>query len=280
VAFSPDGARLASAGSDGTVEVWDARPLTPQLQVELEARGLAEFVCAQANAPDEALARVRNDKMISEPVRQQALAFVPTYWAGRLQAEASREASHVQALVDKLLDKLLLKEEVIATIRADGSLSEAVRQRALGLTERLQENPARLNSVSWQVVRQLGQSLDAYRRALRQAEVACRLTPQNGDYLNTLGVAQYRLGQYKEALETLTRSDQLNAPKNKGSIPADLAFLAMAQHRLGQKEQAQAILARLQEAMKNPTWAKNAEAQGFLREAKALIEGSSVNPQK
>jgi tetratricopeptide (TPR) repeat protein len=248
--------------------VWDARPLTPELKVELEARGIVEFICTQAKTEEAAIDRIRSNRMISEPVRQQALAFVPTYWAGRLQAEAA----HVKAL----LDKLLLKEEVIATLRADGSLSEAVRQRALGLAERLQENPAHLNNASWRVVRQPGQSLDAYRRALRQAEVACRLAPQNGNYLNTLGVAQYRLGQYQEALATLTRSDQL---RSKGSHPADLAFLAMAQHQLGQKEQAQATLARLREAMKNPTWAKNAQAQGFLREAETLIQGKPVAPQ-
>jgi hypothetical protein len=90
VAFSPDWARLALAGADGTVQLWDARPLTPALQVELEARGFVEFVCAQAGVQDEAVARVRNAKMISEPVRQQALVFVPTYWAKRVQAEASR----------------------------------------------------------------------------------------------------------------------------------------------------------------------------------------------
>ena len=30
VAFSADGERLASASDDGTVKVWDARPLTPE----------------------------------------------------------------------------------------------------------------------------------------------------------------------------------------------------------------------------------------------------------
>jgi hypothetical protein len=54
-----------------------------------------------------------------------------------------------------------------------------------------------------------------------------------------------------------------------------LSFLTMAQHQLGHKEQARATLARLREAMKQPRWAQNAEAQGFLREAEALIEGKT-----
>jgi hypothetical protein len=172
-------------------------------------------------------------------------------------------------LVDALFNRLALKEEVSATIRADGSLVEEVRQQALELAEGLVENPNRLNQASWQVVRQPGQPPDAYRLALRQAEAARRLAPPGAS--NTLGVAQFRLGEYKEALETLTQADRIHRVQSLGSIPPNLAFLAMAQHQLGQKEQAQATLARLRDAMKNPTWAKNADAQGFLREAEACL---------
>jgi hypothetical protein len=66
----------------------------------------------------------------------------------------------------------------------------------------------------------------------------------------------------------LVRSNKLR----KESDPSGLAFLAMSQHQLGQKEQAQATLARLREVMKQPRWAKNAEAQGFLREAEAVLK--------
>jgi hypothetical protein len=86
-----------------------------------------------------------------------------------------------------------------------------------------------------------------------------------------MGIAQYRVGQYKEALETLTQSDQLNTVRFNSSIPGDLAFLAMAQHRLGHQEPAQAALQRLREAMKTPRWANNTEAQAFLREAEACL---------
>jgi hypothetical protein len=47
-----------------------------------------------------------------------------------------------------------------------------------------------------------GPSLPAvwYRQALRQGEVADRLSPQNGPILTTFGLAQYRVSQYQDAL--------------------------------------------------------------------------------
>jgi tetratricopeptide (TPR) repeat protein len=108
-------------------------------------------------------------------------------------------------------------------------------------------------------------------QGLLQAQNACRLTPDNGSYLNTLGVAQYRVGDYQSALATLTRSEKLNAVFYKGPFPGDLAFLAMAHHRLGQKEQAQSMLKRLREAIGQPKWKKDEESQAFFREAETLL---------
>ena len=48
VAFSPDGTRLASAGTDGTVRLWD--PASGQLTATLE--GHADGVSAVAFSPD------------------------------------------------------------------------------------------------------------------------------------------------------------------------------------------------------------------------------------
>ncbi len=90
-------------------------------------------------------------------------------------------------------------------------------------------------------------------------------------YLNTLGVAYYRVGNYEKALDVLLRSDKINALRDKGSHPADLAFLAMTQQQLGHAKEAQAELQRLRERMKDPRSAQDAEAQGFLREAEELL---------
>ena len=94
------------------------------------------------------------------------------------------------------------------------------------------------------------------------------MAPDNLNILNTLGVAYYRVGKYKKAIDTLGRCDKLRTE----SIPDDLAFLAMAQHQLGQKEQARATLERLRQIMKNWPWTTNGEAQGFLRETEELLE--------
>jgi hypothetical protein len=85
-----------------------------------------------------------------------------------------------------------------------------------------------------------------------------------------LGVAQYRVGKYHEAVETLTQSDRLNAVAYNGSVPRDLAFLALAQHRLGRADQARATLHRLRRLMNAPVGARNEESQAFLREAEAI----------
>jgi tetratricopeptide (TPR) repeat protein len=100
--------------------------------------------------------------------------------------------------------------------------------------------------------------------------------PDNGVYLNTLGVAQYRLGQYDQAIATLTRSDKLNSKQFGGqSHPADVAFLAMAHHRLGHSDEARKLLERLRQLLQQDRWKNDAESQAFLREVESLIQSGS-----
>jgi tetratricopeptide (TPR) repeat protein len=138
-----------------------------------------------------------------------------------------------------------------------------------------QEQPDPWNKRSWEVVCKPGADPRVYRLAVAWAESACRLAPNDGRYLNTLGVALYRVGKYKQALETLSKSEKLNAILFRGSHPSDLAFLAMTYQRLAQKEKGQEMLGRLRETVKKPMWVNNAEAQAFLREAEALMRGEN-----
>jgi hypothetical protein len=175
--------------------------------------------------------------------------------------------------VHRLFVNCLLKEEVVAALRKDGRLSDADREFALQVAQTHGENGWSLNEAAWRVVASRNAGKDAYALALRRAEAAVRLVPGAGVPLNTLGVAQYRVGRYADALATLTKSKKLNTPTIGLQPPYLLAFLAMAQHQLGRKDEAKATLARLPEVMKKPPWADDTWAQGFLREAEELIEG-------
>jgi tetratricopeptide (TPR) repeat protein len=148
-------------------------------------------------------------------------------------------------------------------------------------------------------VSQADQDLEHYTIALGWAEEAVRHDPDNAQILNTLGVAQYRVGAYDKALATLTRSDELDrrpdASRNGSSTsapasqpvrsgaadlfhPANAAFIAMAQFKLGHVDEAKASLARLRELMRDTRHAANEEYQAFLADAANLIEGPSRSP--
>jgi hypothetical protein len=215
VAFSPDGRRLASAGDDRTVRVWEALPVPAALW--------------------------RRRWLVSE--------------------------------VGSLFKELALRDEVLASLRKDPTLGEADREFALQIAQARKEDPVGLHEVARQVVLARDAGKVAYALALRQAEAAVRLAPRDGNFLTTLGIAQFRAGRYADALETLTKSEKLKTPRTVFQPPDDLAFLAMTQHRLNERNEAKATFDRLRKVMKLPHWATNAKAAGFLREAEDLIEG-------
>jgi tetratricopeptide (TPR) repeat protein len=78
-------------------------------------------------------------------------------------------------------------------------------------------------------------------QALVLARKAVALTPGTAACLNTLGVTQYRAGQFAGAIATLERS--LAAGKGQ-SDAFDLFFLAMAHQQLGHTDQAHACFDR------------------------------------
>jgi RNA polymerase sigma factor (sigma-70 family) len=140
-----------------------------------------------------------------------------------------------------------------------------------GIALTSQDGVNSLNNRAWEVVKQPGREMSAYRKALGESEEACRLQTENGDFLNTLGVAYYRVGDYEKALTTLLRSDSIDKGRFNGSTPFDLAFLCMTQKHLGHVQEAKSNFKQLRERMQESRWAQNTEAQEFLREAETLL---------
>lgn len=80
VAFSPDGTQLASGSFDGTVKLWDARPWTPGLRAEPQARRLLTVLRDRVDSLEELRDRIDADRTINELVRKQALDWVELFW--------------------------------------------------------------------------------------------------------------------------------------------------------------------------------------------------------
>ena len=198
------GSTLASTGVDHTVRLWDATPLTAEAQFTREARGVVESLFAQSLPMAEVLARIRRDTTLSAEVRQRALALALPYGQSLVTHEVER-------LVESLYAQPLFRPEVMASLRADASLGEPVRQEALALAEQVPEHSGQLDEASRAVVNRPGAGVAAYRLALRRAEAACRLVPDDRGLLTTLGMAQYRLGLYREAVASLIQADRLNS---------------------------------------------------------------------
>jgi hypothetical protein len=279
LAFNPKDGRLAS--TDGhTVKVWDT--VSGQELHTLSVPDLRRLYGSRV-----AFGLEHHHLAFSPDGLQLALArntgSVFLWDARPLRAEVvvEREA---RGLVEFLFDQPLLKEEVLARLRAHPAISEPVRAQALAMAGWFEDRAVRFQEASWAVVSRPGAAAEQYRQALRWAEIACRLKPKPGEFpggpgpgdmnLSTLGAAQYRVGRYKEAVETLSR----------GLVTAEgRAFLAMAHHRLGNKAKAQALLAPLRDGSGDRGGYGSSiliRSGGLLEEAEALIgPGDQATPK-
>lgn len=115
--------------------------------------------------------------------------------------------------------------------------SRSFRQ-ALDLLEKLiHDHPDRAsfrNVLAWYLATCPDPQLRDGPRAVAAANKAVEVAPKFGNYVNTLGVAYYRAGDWRSAVATLEKSIELRA----GGSSEDFFFLAMAHWQLNHKDQA------------------------------------------
>jgi WD40 repeat protein len=253
LAFSPDGNRLATASTDHSIKIWEVQTG----QELLALKGHAARVNSAAFSPDgHWLASCSEDQTVK-------------LWDARPQTPDVTRDRDALGLARFLVGRPLTKADAAEFIRTDDTVSEDVRAGAQKWLERFREEiePNRYHDAARALVRNPYLNSFHRRLALRQAQAACRLAPDEIFYLVTLGVAQYRMSQYHEALATLNRCEKAST----GSTTL-LAFLAMAHHQLGHRDLAKSFMDRLHQLTKDPRWVKDDETQDFLREAEQLIE--------
>jgi tetratricopeptide (TPR) repeat protein len=102
---------------------------------------------------------------------------------------------------------------------------------------------------------------------LKQAQKAVELAPTDGLIRNTLGVAQYRAGNWREAVAALEKSMQLRG----GGDSYDWFFLAMAYWQLAEKEKARQWFDRAVQWM-DKNMPRGKELGRFRAEAAELLK--------
>ena len=103
-----------------------------------------------------------------------------------------------------------------------------------------------------------------------------------GVYFHTLGVLQYRMGQFAPAIASLQKSLELSPSElgDSGPLPEDLAFLTLCQHKLGNVETAIDYRSQmLNAASQQPESILDPDLQAILLEVQSTLDGpESIAP--
>jgi serine/threonine protein kinase/WD40 repeat protein len=132
------------------------------------------------------------------------------------------------------------------------------------------DNPNACNALAW-IYLTAPEALRDVKAALPLAEKAVQLDAGTAFYRNTLGVAYYRAGRYREALETLRPNLERHEDE---SLAYDLYFLAMSHQRLGETARARDYYdwaARWTRAQQRLSGDHNEELKMFRAEAEELL---------
>jgi WD40 repeat protein/tRNA A-37 threonylcarbamoyl transferase component Bud32 len=309
MAFSPNGRRLACYCADGTLELWDVSNAdqgelsTPLLSFQASLVSPPSFalaftpdgqrLAATSSTPDEGTTvRVWETSTGQEVLSLEAriglgsdVSFSPdghrlvfaamgsvTVWDAAPQTPNLLLRCAAYDLVESLYRSLVQKADVINHLRQDSRLDGPLRREALARAQEYVANVDELYREVQLVIGDPGASEAAYHRALLQAQEVCRLRPGDASSVSQRGVAEYRAGKYRQALESLLEADKLSVGMLKRLSTSHLATLAMVHHRLGNKAKAREALGALRELMKLPVLAGRGQSQACLEEAEAVLK--------
>ncbi len=160
---------------------------------------------------------------------------------------------------------------------------QSLRRVITALVKTWSAKPDRLNEASLHIVVSENRSNEEYEVALQNTKQAVDLERKSspssyklGAHLNTLGVAYYRVGEFKKCRKTMEESNaKLDADDY---YPSNQIFMAMAYAKLGDAEKAKALFDEV--VKRAETSPLNSEDVGFLKEAKKVLGIEEVNVEQ
>jgi WD40 repeat protein/Tfp pilus assembly protein PilF len=210
--FSPDATRLAISVERGSVDVWNLR----EVRLQLARIGL-DWDAAPIT-----------DASLSEPAADARRPATPR--VDLAAADAPEPALHAELDLGDLVAAHLLQAHNHSKRGRHAQAIAAYRT----LLARWPDHAPAANNLAWIL---LTCPPDSRRpdEALPLALKAVELAPERFEYLNTLGVAYYRLGRFDQAVQALLQASERNPD---GPTAWDFFYLAMSHQQLGEADQA------------------------------------------
>jgi tetratricopeptide (TPR) repeat protein len=301
VAFSPGGSRLVVTTKDrpAAVHVRDLRAIRKGLAgmgLDWDAPAYSDDDPADPSAPPLPPLKVDFGSLtghlehLSGPPAELLERFTGRLKSDPNDADAYHHRAHALANLERFPESIDDLTQAIR-LRPDDSHFRALRGRIHGSMKRhepaiadlevvlarnsdqpeVREQLAMLcNNRAWELA--VGPVANRNREAaLQSARRAVEVAPEQGIFLNTLGVAQYRSGQYTESIKTLEKSLSIGQGQSDGF---DLFFMAMAYHYLGHCTEAGASFDRAVgwvNEHKSLTQQYSEELAAFRVEAEAVL---------
>jgi hypothetical protein len=209
VAFSPDRKRLASASGDKTVKLWDPANGHEILTLKGHTRGVT---CLTFSPDGKRLASASEDKTVKLWDVDSGQEILTLKVPGVNSVSSLAFSPDGKRLAGDCSDPILIWDA-----------SKSVTDSAQGC-----------NDLAWLLATHAEPHRRNPARALELAKKAVAMAPNEGNFWNTLGAAQYRAGAWNAAVEALHKSMDLR----RGGDGCDRFFLALAHGQLGQKGEA------------------------------------------
>ncbi len=269
ISFHPDGWTLASGADDNIVKIWDVGGADAILTL----RGHDDHLTAVAFSPD-------GNRLASASLDRTVVLWNATKDAA-LDIDIVRAATmterHARRAVEIAFANVRWPADALRNLEHDDSLSPPEKLAAKRIAHNTARSLAfRFEEECWDAIKvPLEDYSFSFSHALVRAQAACEVMPNSPMFLKTLGAAQFRVGLYAQAVETLVRADQLITVCSEG-YPSHLPFLAMSHFPLGNHMQARAVLSRLDHLM--PAYRNDPAVEQPCGEAKSLILDAALLP--